>query len=570
MVDDPAMPVVVAIEGMRPMQTDTPAAAAVNGRPAMLAAVIAVLVFVAVLVAAGRWALREPLPTTPDEAHYLKYLLHDHDAYARGGLRKLAAAIIYDDRTRPPAYRLMVLPWVALLGPAFAHMRLLAMAWLCVAAALVAATVRRLTGSWPAGVLAAVAGCLATKVVLSTIHFGTEYATFVGTALVAFGLFRDWDRPTADARSLRWWPLALGLAISALAKASFAPLAVGPLLIVAAAWWAGWTRGPRPSYLLAAAGVALVLAGPWWAFNFGRALGFAKYSLQFQRRSFGAPGIGTSVAYLTSIARYEIGLPITLLIAAPLVAFTVLAVARRNRFGSTAAAVVALAIPPLLLIGLQMVSPNQDGRLVSNGFVPLAMAAVVAAAALGWFRSWIAPALAVVAVAVQAAMIAMPPETVTAVTARVPLLAVSLRPGLRPWPMCDWEPLRDICAAHGLPAPRVAVLGNANTFDSDQVEIPWARHGQAVRVDQLWRWDAGDYSADKVAADAARADVVITAPGLVGDELEHESRDNQYNAAFAARLTADPAYGPPAHLTVGGADPIAVDVFFRRSATTAR
>ena len=530
-----------------------------------VSAAVAAVVLIATLAAGARWSLDQPLPTMADEAHYLKFLCHDRDRWAHGGVRAVAEGIVYDDRTRPPAYRLGVAPWVALAGRRgtdLADLRLASIGWLVATAAVMVATVRRLTGSVAAGLIAAAGGCLATKVLLSTVHFGTEYAIYFGTALTGYGLVRDWDvrRP----KLCRCWPLAAGIAISALSKASFAPLTVLPVAMVLALWWAGRVRGPGPAYLVTAVAAAAVVAGPWWAFNGGRAIAFARLSVDFQRRSFGPRGVASSLAYLASVVRYEIGLPVSLLIAVPLVAFAVRR--RRAERSPLGWAVAVLAVPALVMIGYQMLSANQDGRLVSHAFLPLAVAATVAAAALRW--RW-APPLAAACLAVQAAMLAGPTGAVDAVAARVPLLAVSHRPVLRHWPTCDWSPVRAACLARGLTGtPRVAMLGDSFTFNSDQLEIPWAQHGGAARVSQMWRWDLGAYSPAAIAAEVARADVVLTAPALVGDATEHEERDNAHNADLAAQLTADPAFGPPTRLVVGQDDPVAVDVFFRRRATT--
>ena len=546
-----------------------PVAPRTPGRRVWVAAVTAVVA--AALVAGGRWGLRHPLPTTWDEAHYDQFLWHDHVRFARGGVRKLVAGLVHDDVGRPPAYRLLVAPWTLWAGVDFAQARVIAVGWLAVTAGVVTATVGRLTRSPAAAVTAAGAAVLTAKVFGSTIHFGTEYALYAGTAITFAGLFLDWDRPRAG--RLGWVVLAAGLATAVLSKASALTVVGLPVLLTVAFVRAGRLRGPSVGYVVKAVVAAVVVAGPWWVLNARAAVGVARAGVAFQRRTFGPPSPRAWGRYLAETAHYEIGLPVAGLMLAALAAAVWRSARRSPPAGWPAAAasvaavdyaLVALVLPAVVTIGLQMISVNQDGRLVSHAYVAVAVATGLAVARVGWLRTTAGRAAVGGVLALQAVLLAGPPGVVAAINLHLPLLAVGHHPILRDWEMWDWQPLRAACDGRGLRQPTVGLLGQSFCFNTAQVEVPWAHDDLRPKVVQLWKWEDRNFSLDRTVAAAGRCDVVVTVPGLLGSPVEHEELDNQYNRAVAARLAADPAFGPPVRMTMGRLEPVEVDVFVRR------
>jgi hypothetical protein len=64
---------------------------------------------------------------------------------------------------------------------------------------------------------------------------------------------------------------------------------------------------------------------------------------------------------------------------------------------------------------------------------------------------------------------------------------------------------------------------------------------------------------------ADQNDIVITAPGFIGEVKEKEDIDNQYNSEFADRLSHDSNFRPPATLAMGRFEPAQVSVFVKRA-----
>ena len=64
----------------------------------------------------------------------------------------------------------------------------------------------------------------------------------------------------------------------------------------------------------------------------------------------------------------------------------------------------------------------------------------------------------------------------------------------------------------------------------------------------LWRYEDGPLDWQKVMDATGKSDIVLTAPHYVGEVRNKEDLDNQHNAEFAARLSADPFFRGPIRL----------------------
>ncbi len=64
---------------------------------------------------------------------------------------------------------------------------------------------------------------------------------------------------------------------------------------------------------------------------------------------------------------------------------------------------------------------------------------------------------------------------------------------------------------------------------------------------------------------AMRSDIVVTAPGFVGQATDRQELDNQYNGAFAERLARDPHFRGPIRIQMGRFEPVGVLAFVNSS-----
>jgi hypothetical protein len=123
----------------------------------------------------------------------------------------------------------------------------------------------------------------------------------------------------------------------------------------------------------------------------------------------------------------------------------------------------------------------------------------------------------------------------------------------------NWKPVHDISANCGLETPTISYLGAGRAFDPPHIESPWVEDPASADVSAsrlpypnwLWRYEDGPLDWRKVMEGADHSDIVVTAPGYVGEVSNKEDLDNQHNVEFADRLSHDPLFQAPVHLTMG-------------------
>jgi hypothetical protein len=231
-------------------------------------------------------------------------------------------------------------------------------------------------------------------------------------------------------------------------------------------------------------------------------------------------------------------------------------------------AIWVLVLGPVPLVLTQMLGVNHGVRLVTPAFYFLAIAGAAGAAACGWLRRPVVSALLALPLLVQTVTIVAPPLTRAAPVAAVADRVVGERHVFRDFEQWDYDPLVAMARDRGLSRPSVAFLGTGHAYNRAQLWLAWAQQpGRRVDVERLWRWEQREFSMDKVIDGARGYDIVLTAPALVGDPLERQELDNQYNAEFAERLRSDPAFGQPEVIRVGRIEPLELLVFFNASKT---
>src|ERR1700746_244060 len=134
-----------------------------------------------IILAAIRWSLAHPYGIHWDEAQYFNDVDLDVQRLRAGMLLRLGGRILVHSWGRPPAYRLLALPFLALLGFHTAIARLVSLAcfglssWFTYAAA-------RHVGSEVAGAFAALIFALSPEVVSASIFFSTDAPLYLATS----------------------------------------------------------------------------------------------------------------------------------------------------------------------------------------------------------------------------------------------------------------------------------------------------------------------------------------------------------------------------------------------------
>ena|SRR5215467_1642376 len=528
---------------------------------------------VSVLVAAAvRWILAHPYGIHWDEAYYFNVALADLHKLYSGNLRQFGSILIGGDPFRPPAYRLLALPFFALFGFHPVLARLVTMALWLASAGFIYLTSRRMA-SPVAGAVAVLIFCLAPEVLSASTFFSTEGPLLLATSAMLYFLANQWSEREQAGR-YEWIGLGLALALGLLSKITFVLIAF-PILALTLFW-----HSPKPLTLRAVApllkscALAAAIAAPWWLKNVGPAVHYSTSIRMEPRESFGAPSLMTAAKWFGSVTMGLLG-PAT----AVLICVVAIVSVRRVLIKKEATlkpdqrtAVWASICAGLPLMILQVSGINHNLRYLTPAIIPLAVGIGVLADATGWLRSRSAAAIAGALILAQLLMVVTP----VAFPKQYPVDPGLVNGGF-PWGIWvrfeqwDWKPLREIATSCGLQQPQISFLGMGRPLNPPQIEYPWFVDG-SVSTDAwlwrsqpvwLWRYERGPFDWQKVMSASDQSDIVLTAPGFIGQVSDKQNLDNQYNREFAERLAADPLFRGPILLKMGRFDPVEVTVFVK-------
>jgi 4-amino-4-deoxy-L-arabinose transferase-like glycosyltransferase len=526
-----------------------------------------------IMVAAVRWSLDHPYGVHWDEAEYFNNVQIDVQRLHSGMVLKLGGRLLLKTFGRPPAFRLLALPFLALFGFRTVTARLVPLACFGLSSWFIYLAARRIA-SVVAGAFAVLVFALSPEVVSASIFFGTDASLYLATSAMLYYLFATWSDKSEQPN--HWIGLGLALGLGFLAKTSFMVIA----LPVLALWFVlgRWGRVGIPSLVSQwkAAVLALLVAGPWWLLNIKGAFAYGRYARGFVRNSLGTPSLATWMRWLSTVIQALLGHGISILIGLVLLAVgakvlvmkeTILDPLQRAALGACACAGV-----PLLCA--QLSGTNHLLRHVSPVVIPLAIVVGVLSDKTGWAHSGVASAVSCILCCVQAAMLVAP--VVRPNTRAVDLGFVN---GALPWRVMarfdqwDWRPVQAISDGCGLQTPRISYLGNGREFNKPQIEFPWVErstsaHGSAAEFPEatwLWRYENGPLNWQQIMNSADQSDIVLTAPHFAGEARYKEDLDNEHNAEFADRLSRDLQFREPIRLQMGRFEPVEVFVFLSKT-----
>jgi hypothetical protein len=238
--------------------------------------------------------------------------------------------------------------------------------------------------------------------------------------------------------------------------------------------------------------------------------------------------------------------------------------------------ICAAAGLPIVLA--QLAGTNSLLRHISPVMIPLALAVAVLNDRTLWGRRIPSVVLCSAAFCLQLAMLLDPVFFPNTAPVDVGFVNTTL-----PWRIFarydqwDWKPLWQISQSCGLHTPTISFLGGGREFDPPAMQLPWVEAALPARhtvfdypdVKWLWRYEQGPLDWQKVMNASAQSDLVVTAPGFVGETRLGDQEDNQYNQQFSERLAADPRFQPAGMFYVGRFTPVRIIVFTRRGLSCA-
>ena len=530
--------------------------------------------FAVILVAAIVWSLAHPYGIHWDEAGYINEAFIDAQRLHHGMLIRLGGRILLGSYGRPPAYRLLGDPFLAVFGITTTTARLVSLACFGLSSWFVYLAASRI-GSRIAGAFAVLVFCLSPEVISASIFFGTDASLYLATAAMLYYLFKSWSDPAEQPGT--WIGLGVAVGLGFLSKTSFFVIALPALTF----WFAvgRWRKLGAPGWELPlkAGALALLVAGPWWIVNLKGAIAYGKYARGFVRNSLGPPALTTWMKWLNTVIQCLLGHGVSIVIGLVLIACFVQVIIRKKTILTplqrSALGVCACAGVPIVLA--QLSGTNHLLRHISPAVIPLAITIGVLGDQSGWTRSWTPIAISGVLFCAQLLMILYP----VAVPNTEPV-DIGFVNGFLPWramarfDQWDWGAVREISKTCGVDSPKISYLGGGREFNSAAIQYPWvAAASTSTRyakfhppdVTWLWRYEDGPLDWRKAMDSSAQSDIVITAPHYVGETRLKEDQDNQYNSEFASRLSLDSRFQGPIRFQVGRFGPIEVTVFLNRN-----
>ncbi|WP_158750243.1 glycosyltransferase family 39 protein [Acidobacterium sp. S8] len=529
-------------------------------------ALFAAGIVTSVVVAAITWSLHHPYGTHWDEAEYLSYSGVDVQRLWAGKILTVGGRILIKTFGRPPAYRILALPFLAVVGFHTTTARLVSLACFVLSAWFVFLTGRRVGGR-VAGAFAALIFTLSPEVVSASAFFGTDTSLYLATSALLYYVALSWednsDRPD------RWIGLGVAVGLGFLAKTTFFLIACPLLAFWLIAGHYGWLGIPTLAKERKAGALAFLIAGPWWLLNAKKSFDYVHYARNFVRNSLGAPSPATWMRWLDTVAQCLLGhgvvIAIGLVVVACFVKVFVLKQKLLSRFQKAIAFACACTGMPIVLA--QLSGTNHLLRHISPAVIPLALVVGLLAEQSGWAYSFPGAAAFALLFSAQLAMLVTP-----VIFPNKHPVNLKFPNGSPPWQALvrldqwDWTPLERISQSCGLNSPRIAYLGNGRAFNVPQIEYSWVlKDLPQPDVTWLWRYEDGALDWPALVNEADQNDIVITAPGFVGEKVIKEDLDNEHNLEFADHLSDDPLFKSPVTLAMGRFEPVQVLVFVKKA-----
>jgi 4-amino-4-deoxy-L-arabinose transferase-like glycosyltransferase len=517
-----------------------------------------------IMLAAIRWSLAHPNGIHWDEAEYLDQVGIDVQRLWAGKLLTLGGRILIKTLGRPPAYRILVLPFLAAFGFHVVVARLVSLACFGLSSWFVYLATCRI-GNRLAGAFAVLVFALSPEVVSASIVFGTDGPLYLATSAMLYYVFASWSNESARPRN--WIGLGFSIGLGFLAKTSFFLIAFPVIAFWLIAGQYRWLEIPSVTSQKKAGGLALLIAAPWWLLNIRKSVAYAQYARGFDRNSLGSPSLGTWMRWLNTVVQGLLGHGLTILIALVLITYFLKSVVRKETLLDPLqrAAIIACACAGLPIVLAQLSGTNHLLRHISPAMIPLAISVGALAEKSGWILSWLGAATSSILFCGQIIMLVSP-----VLFPNNQRVDIAFPNGTLPWQAMmrfdqwDWTPVRNISQSCGLDAPKIAYLGNGRAFDLPQIQYSWISKGLSPPdVVWLWRYEDGPLDWKKVMDAADQNDIVITAPEFMGNAKIKENLDNQHNAEFADRLSQDSHFRNPTRLAMGRFEPVEVSVFVK-------
>jgi hypothetical protein len=534
--------------------------------------VLLTAILIATQTCSVMWAFANPGPHHWDNAEYLNQAYKDLRAYQKGavpgpvtGLGAVYRSLMDEDPNRPPAYRLVSLPFI------FTGIRMLALLraisllvfWLTLYVIYRTCTITLdgPTGK-AAGIFAVLLLSMYVEVNWSIRVYGTEYTLYFATALMLLCV----ACAMREGRShLVWIGLGFAVGLGFLSKVSFALLAIPMGCVLVRLIFTGRLPGLSLWKLTGSAIIAAAMCWPWYHLHWLQAIHYGQDMTQFERHSLKKSGFALLRAWIKLHVDEGMG-PGPAMIAGGVLGLSIIAGTARwiwsawrapasRRVMGRAGLMIVVALAegiPLLVVQL-LFSKNDNVRHISPAYLPLTVVVALAAGSAGVLVSWWCWAVLVACAIPSFSHVQHEffPLTVTQDDV---------------W---DWSPVYQVCQERHLRFPMIGHVGNSSQFCDPTITYPWAWHGEWVNSLWLWRSEEGSYDPAKVNERMVDRDLVLTAPDFhMADSMSMLAdpvvADHAHNAEFARAMMVNPDWELAGKFSIGMLNRAEIWMFVRK------
>lgn len=527
------------------------------------------LIFAVITLVAGWWMLQHPFGTNWDEANYLNHVIQDRGALGQGPW-PLVKALLRRDMSRPPAYRILILPITTLLGASPTVLRFSSWVAFGMTLSLMYLAGQRLGDRSTGGFI--VCFLLACPILIGpNMRFYVDYSLYLSIAGTLYFLFCQWDN--LKQRPRHWLGLGLFLGLGAMAKPTIIFI-VGPmLLLVMLLRLLNWIKGPTLPALFKAYGVAAVISAPWWGLNGRAALEKAFSSGGNIRDALGPQGeLGTlfkwTYVFLQSITGPVVGALMIAIAVGFVIKLLVLRQSSLDRSQKLALIVCLAGAMPLAWVAAFGI--NHNPRLIAPLLLPLSLAVGLMVSDLGWLTRKLTTMVALVLIIAQVSVM-LTPQVGSDRYQDGDTYAQSHNWGnptsvMRLEDQWDWTPLYGLAQQYQMPTPKIGYLGSAKTLNPPQLLLPWVMAGETTNVVHLWSFTDGEIDWEPLIKRALTKDILVTiSPDNVTTADPIAVIENQHNLEFSKRIAQTEQFMPLQTIKMGKFSSSVVHVFIRNA-----
>ncbi len=356
----------------------------------------------------------------------------------------MARGLLMESNFRPPAYRILALPFLAPFGYHTTLARFSSMACFGVSAVFIYMAVRRI-GSRIAAAFAVLIFALSPEVIGASIFFSTEGPMYLAISALIYFIFVYWTEEIPRTRT--WIGLGLAIGLGLLSKSSFILVAFPLLAFVLVENFRKHLgiRGLAP--IIKSGVLGFLIAAPWWFVHFRDAMWYAKFARSTTRNSLGPHSLSMFANWIWTVFLGLIGPCVGTLIILVALAWIQKAFIAKSLTPDPLrrSAIILCLCAGLPVVLMQLTSTNHLLRYLTPALIPAAIAVGLVVDSIGWATSRTMQTAACVLFLTQLGMIFYP-----VVFPNKTIVDMGLINGAVPWRVMsqfdqwDWTPLRNL------------------------------------------------------------------------------------------------------------------------------